>query len=209
MTAQSQVLKIRRPDDWHIHLRDDDMLKTVVPYTSEFYGRAIVMPNLVPPVTTVDAAIPAAERHLQADEAVQKERALAAAEGRRAQISATRDAVLARAPHLPTQTLQAYDELMSIDGIGAVVAQSLCATFAQAKERASIDALVAQLDVQDAQIAAITSCPTIAAIPGNRLQSFADIRQITMYKTPSVAIAPRIWPYTSSETRCIDIQNAS
>ena len=55
MTAQSQVLKIRRPDDWHIHLRDDDMLKTVVPYTSEFYGRAIVMPNLVPPVTTVAA----------------------------------------------------------------------------------------------------------------------------------------------------------
>ena len=59
MTAQSQVLKIRRPDDWHIHLRDDDMLKTVVPYTSEFYGRAIVMPNLVPPVTTVAAAIAA------------------------------------------------------------------------------------------------------------------------------------------------------
>ncbi len=57
MTAQSQILKIRRPDDWHIHLRDDDMLKTVVPYTSEFYGRAIVMPNLVPPVTTVAAAI--------------------------------------------------------------------------------------------------------------------------------------------------------
>jgi dihydroorotase len=56
MTAQSQILKIRRPDDWHIHLRDDDMLKTVVPYTSEFYGRAIVMPNLVPPVTTVAAA---------------------------------------------------------------------------------------------------------------------------------------------------------
>ena len=45
MTAPSQVLKIRRPDDWHIHLRDDDMLKTVVPYTSEFYGRAIVMPK--------------------------------------------------------------------------------------------------------------------------------------------------------------------
>ena len=37
MTAQSQVLKIRRPDDWHIHLRDDDMLKTVVPYTSELW----------------------------------------------------------------------------------------------------------------------------------------------------------------------------
>ena len=48
MTAQPQVLKIRRPDDWHIHLRDDEMLKTVVPYTSQVFGRAIVMPNLVP-----------------------------------------------------------------------------------------------------------------------------------------------------------------
>ena len=37
MTAQPQVLKIRRPDDWHIHLRDDEMLKTVVPYTSRIW----------------------------------------------------------------------------------------------------------------------------------------------------------------------------
>ena len=66
MTAQPQVLKIRRPDDWHIHLRDDDMLKTVVPYTSEFYGRAIVMPNLVPPVTTVAAAIAYRQRIIDA-----------------------------------------------------------------------------------------------------------------------------------------------
>ncbi|CAI0877723.1 dihydroorotase [Serratia ficaria] len=56
MTAQPQALKIRRPDDWHIHLRDDEMLKTVVPYTSQVFGRAIVMPNLAPPVTTVEAA---------------------------------------------------------------------------------------------------------------------------------------------------------
>ncbi|EPV2497180.1 dihydroorotase [Enterobacter cloacae] len=66
MTAQPQVLKIRRPDDWHIHLRDGDMLKTVVPYTSEIYGRAIVMPNLVPPVTTVDAAMAYRQRILDA-----------------------------------------------------------------------------------------------------------------------------------------------
>lgn len=66
MTAQPQVLKIRRPDDWHIHLRDGDMLKTVVPYTSEIYGRAIVMPNLVPPVTSVDAAIAYRQRILDA-----------------------------------------------------------------------------------------------------------------------------------------------
>ncbi|CDL38945.1 Dihydroorotase [Citrobacter freundii] len=66
MTAPSQVLKIRRPDDWHLHFRDGDMLKTVVPYTSEVYGRAIVMPNLVPPVTTVDAAIAYRQRILDA-----------------------------------------------------------------------------------------------------------------------------------------------
>lgn len=66
MTAPSQVLKIRRPDDWHIHLRDGDMLNTVVPYTSEIYGRAIVMPNLVPPVTTVNAAIAYRQRILAA-----------------------------------------------------------------------------------------------------------------------------------------------
>ncbi|WP_336842917.1 dihydroorotase [Serratia nevei] len=66
MTAQPQVLKIRRPDDWHIHLRDDEMLKTVVPYTSQVFGRAIVMPNLVPPVTTVAAARAYRERILTA-----------------------------------------------------------------------------------------------------------------------------------------------
>ncbi|MDR3431949.1 MAG: dihydroorotase [Rouxiella aceris] len=57
MTAIPQVLKIRRPDDWHIHLRDDAVLSTVLPFTSEVFGRAIVMPNLTPPITSVDAAI--------------------------------------------------------------------------------------------------------------------------------------------------------
>jgi dihydroorotase len=50
-------LTIRRPDDWHLHLRDGDMLKSVLPYTSRHFARAIIMPNLVPPVvTTADAA---------------------------------------------------------------------------------------------------------------------------------------------------------
>jgi dihydroorotase len=66
MTVLPQVLKIRRPDDWHVHLRDGDMLKTVVPMTSETYGRAIVMPNLAPPVTTVEAAISYRQRILDA-----------------------------------------------------------------------------------------------------------------------------------------------
>jgi len=45
-------LTIRRPDDWHLHLRDGDMLKSVLPSTSANFGRAIIMPNLVPPVVT-------------------------------------------------------------------------------------------------------------------------------------------------------------
>ena len=51
-----QTLTIRRPDDWHVHLRDGDMLQRVAPYTARQFARAIVMPNLVPPVTTVEAA---------------------------------------------------------------------------------------------------------------------------------------------------------
>ena len=49
-------ITIRRPDDWHVHLRDGDMLAAVAPYTARQFARAIVMPNLSPPVTTVAAA---------------------------------------------------------------------------------------------------------------------------------------------------------
>ena len=49
-------LTIRRPDDWHLHLRDGEMLKAVAPYSARQFGRAIIMPNLVPPVTTAAAA---------------------------------------------------------------------------------------------------------------------------------------------------------
>jgi dihydroorotase len=51
-----ETLTIRRPDDWHVHLRDGDMLKTVAPYTARQFARAIVMPNLVPPITTPEMA---------------------------------------------------------------------------------------------------------------------------------------------------------
>jgi dihydroorotase len=49
-------LTFRRPDDWHVHFRDDAMMRTVVPYTARSFGRAIVMPNLTPPVTTAAIA---------------------------------------------------------------------------------------------------------------------------------------------------------
>jgi|TARA_R100000501_G_scaffold14680_3_gene26652 dihydroorotase len=49
-------LILRRPDDWHVHLRDGDMLRAVASYTARQFARAIVMPNLAPPVTTAEAA---------------------------------------------------------------------------------------------------------------------------------------------------------
>ena len=48
----SQTLTLRRPDDWHLHLRDGAMLRAVLPETTRHFARAIVMPNLVPPVVT-------------------------------------------------------------------------------------------------------------------------------------------------------------
>tara|TARA_B100002051_G_scaffold259610_1_gene279314 strand:+ start:95 stop:1135 length:1041 start_codon:yes stop_codon:yes gene_type:complete len=52
----TDTITIRRPDDWHVHFRDGAMLQSAVPFTARQFRRAIVMPNLVPPVTTVDAA---------------------------------------------------------------------------------------------------------------------------------------------------------
>jgi dihydroorotase len=51
-----QTITIPRPDDWHVHLRDGEILKAVLPYTARTFARAIVMPNLKPPVTTAAIA---------------------------------------------------------------------------------------------------------------------------------------------------------
>ena len=56
------ALVIRRPDDWHLHLRDGAGLAAVLPFTAARFARAIVMPNLTPPVTTVAAALAYRER---------------------------------------------------------------------------------------------------------------------------------------------------
>ena len=61
-----KTLTIKRPDDWHLHLRDGDVLRAVLPFTANVYGRAIVMPNLKPPITTVYAAIAYKERIMDA-----------------------------------------------------------------------------------------------------------------------------------------------
>lgn len=59
-------LTITRPDDWHLHLRDGAVLKDLVPATARIFGRAIIMPNLVPPVTTTALALSYRERILAA-----------------------------------------------------------------------------------------------------------------------------------------------
>ncbi len=56
MTAQISTITIARPDDWHVHLRDGEVLTNTVADISRYFGRAIVMPNLVPPVTNAELA---------------------------------------------------------------------------------------------------------------------------------------------------------
>ncbi|MDP3166092.1 MAG: dihydroorotase [Hydrogenophaga sp.] len=55
-------LTLTRPDDWHLHVRDGEALRTVVPHTAAQFGRAIIMPNLKPPVTTAAQAVAYRER---------------------------------------------------------------------------------------------------------------------------------------------------
>jgi len=62
MNTPVQALTLTRPDDWHLHVRDGDALRTVVPHTAAQFGRAVIMPNLKPPVTTAAQALAYAER---------------------------------------------------------------------------------------------------------------------------------------------------
>jgi dihydroorotase len=62
----SQSLTLLRPDDWHLHVRDGAAMHAVLPHTAKQFARAIIMPNLKPPVTTVAAAAAYRERILAA-----------------------------------------------------------------------------------------------------------------------------------------------
>ncbi|WP_439898030.1 dihydroorotase [Aquabacterium humicola] len=65
-TTSPTSLTITRPDDWHLHLRDGAALGAVLPYTARQFGRAIVMPNLKPPITTTAQALAYRERIVEA-----------------------------------------------------------------------------------------------------------------------------------------------
>lgn len=64
--TETTILNIRRPDDWHVHLRDGAVMRSVVPFTARQFARAIVMPNLSPPVTTAEAGAAYRDRILAA-----------------------------------------------------------------------------------------------------------------------------------------------
>jgi dihydroorotase len=64
--SMTQELTITKPDDWHLHVRDGAALNTVVPHTAAEFGRAIIMPNLKPPVTTAAQALAYKQRILAA-----------------------------------------------------------------------------------------------------------------------------------------------
>ena len=62
----TKTITLCRPDDWHLHLRDGDMLRAVLPSTATHFARAIIMPNLVPPVVTSAQAVSYRDRILAA-----------------------------------------------------------------------------------------------------------------------------------------------
>jgi dihydroorotase len=63
---RAMVLRIARPDDWHLHVRDGAAMAAVVPHSARQFGRAVIMPNLRPPITTTQQALAYRERILRA-----------------------------------------------------------------------------------------------------------------------------------------------
>ncbi|WWP01516.1 MAG: dihydroorotase [Candidatus Dasytiphilus stammeri] len=57
MPISTEEIIIHRPDDWHLHLRDHNLLQTVLPFTSKIFARAVIMPNLLPPITSIKSAL--------------------------------------------------------------------------------------------------------------------------------------------------------
>ena len=110
-------------------------------------------------IAALDAARPAMQRHMRAEDAVAAERQAAADAGRRASLKPTRDAVWAEDPALEDGARAAWDDLVGVDGIGTTVAVALVTAFAQEAERASIDRLAAHLDIQQIEAPTTTGSP--------------------------------------------------
>ncbi|MCR8725701.1 NAD-dependent DNA ligase LigA [Frigidibacter sp. ROC022] len=110
-------------------------------------------------LAAVDAARPAARRYARIEAALAEERQKAAAEGRRARLKETEDQLWAADPQLPPGARAAWDDLIGIDGFGAVAALSLVTAFQPGPERDAIDRLVAELDPQPVERCAAADSP--------------------------------------------------
>lgn len=111
----------------------------------------------------VDAASAAAHRQIEADRAAATERAIAQAQGRRAQVAAARNAVW-DSPPLPAGARAAWEELTAIDGVGTVLAVALVTALTQPAERASVERLVAELRQIDAPAQRATQSPVAGKV---------------------------------------------
>ena len=124
----------------------------------------------------IDAAAPAAQRHLRADAAEAAERAAAAAEGRRAEPTRVRDRVWAEPPDLPPGARAAWDDLLCIEGVGAVLASSVVTTLEPGSaERAAVERLVAQLG----EILPPESRATISPVAGKTVVFTGTLARMT------------------------------
>ncbi|HHC29126.1 MAG TPA: NAD-dependent DNA ligase LigA, partial [Rhodobacterales bacterium] len=146
----------------------------------------------------IDAAGPAGVRFGEAMEAVRAERAAAAREGRRAQVSKVEKDVWARAPQVPEAARAAWDELVGIDGIGAAVATALVTAFQQGAERASIERLVAELEVLPAEQPDVGASP----VAGKTLVFTGNLEKMTRAeaKARAEALGARVAGSVSAKT---------
>ena len=148
-------------------------------------------------VAAVDAAAPAAGRHVAADAAERAERDAAAAERRRARIKPVRDAAWSDPP-LADGARAAWDDIVGIDGIGATVALSLVTAMAQTQERAAIDRLAAQLDIQPF----VREVATGSAVAGKTIVFTGKLETMTRdeAKARAEALGARVSSAVSAKT---------
>lgn len=144
-----QTLTIQTPDDWHLHFRDGDMLAETVPATARCFRRAIVMPNLVPPVTTAEMAL------------AYRERILAAAP--------------AGSDFEPLMTLYLTNDTTQEDILAAKEAGIIASKLYPAGATTNSDAAVSSLEALYPVFEAMQSCGMLLLIHGEVTESHVDI----------------------------------
>lgn len=133
----------------------------------------------------VDQAAPAAHREIAADLALRAERARAQAQGCRPELARVRTAIWEAEPPLEPQSRTAWEDLLAIEGVGAVLATSLVTTLTQPEERALVGRLVGELEISDETRVAPVSSP----IAGKTLVFTGTLEKMTRAEAKSRAEA--------------------